>query len=473
MTTKIARRNAATGHSEILPAAADTPGPGRILQVDFFRGIALLIIFINHMPFNDVFYLTPSRFGFSDAAETFVYLSGFAAALAFGRSFERAGIGLGTLRVLHRCGQVYACHLGLFFLLAAICVLGNQAGSEVDYIHRLYIDYFFDHTDGALAGLVSLRYVPNFFDILPMYLVIMLWVPVVWALSRVRRSLALAFPVALYALSWRFGWELPADPASDRPWFFNPFNWQLMFFTGFAFASGWLAFPRPTTALRRLCLAVVMLSIPLAHEPTYRLLPFLAHLRQFIEPLVDKSHLGLLRWVHFLALAYLMNLWFRQGQHWHQRALVQRIALMGRQSLPMFMFCMALSYVAGMVLDWSGRDVVSLAWVNLSGLALMLATGSGLAWLAGKPWKQLPAQARPEAPPAWRWCLSGSMLRPALVAAGLCGLTLAPALLIQLPSPEQTVDNAQLSQDFSRETVVAPGELDPGAPELVEWQDGV
>ena len=67
---------------------------GRNLLLDFFRGWALLIIFVNHIPFNTWSAYTPSRFGLSDAAEIFVFLSGFAAAIAFGRSFRVAGLGV-------------------------------------------------------------------------------------------------------------------------------------------------------------------------------------------------------------------------------------------------------------------------------------------------------------------------------------------------------------------------------------------
>ncbi|WP_051331559.1 OpgC family protein [Methylocaldum szegediense] len=360
----------------------------RNLTLDFFRGLALLIIFINHIPANELLFFTPSRYGLSDAAEIFVFLSGYAAAIAYGRSFRTAGLWLGSVRVFHRCAQIYGAHLFLFMLLAVICVLGNTVFGEPDYIHRLNIRYFFDDTQEALLGLVSLRYVPNYFDILPMYLVVMLWIPVVWGLSRIHLALALAFPVGVYTAMWQYGLELSADLHSDRPWFFNPFGWQLMFFTGFAFGSGWLKPPQHGPWLAAMCVSFVILVLPLGPEPALRPTEFLIQLHATLQPLLDKTHFGPLRLVHFLALAYLVTMFLRNREHWLQSRLAKAIIQMGQQSLPIFIVTMALSYVGGMMLDQFGHGVAVLAAVNLGGCVFLLLTGSGMAWLKSAPWER-------------------------------------------------------------------------------------
>src|SRR5690606_22420091 len=53
----------------------------RIDSIDFWRGIVLLSIFINHIPGNVFEYLTHKNIGLSDAAEAFVFLSGVSVAL--------------------------------------------------------------------------------------------------------------------------------------------------------------------------------------------------------------------------------------------------------------------------------------------------------------------------------------------------------------------------------------------------------
>jgi hypothetical protein len=451
------------------PANATRP---RNLQLDFFRGVALLIIFVNHIPFNDLFFYTPSRFGFSDAADTFVFLSGFAAAIAYGRCFERLGLWLGSLRVLYRCSEIYVAHLGLFFILAAVCALGNAWLVEPDYIERLYIQFFFDRTQEALPGLVTLRYVPNYFDILPMYLVVMLWVPVVWGLSRVHIGLALAFPPLVYLAMWVFGLELPAEPLSDRPWYFNPFGWQLLFFTGYALGSGWLKPPPYRARTLYLALFFLLISIPLAHEPTYRQIEWLGQVRHHLEPWVDKSHMGPLRWLHFLALAHVMNRLFTVQARWLESGVARRIIKLGQQSLPAFLICMTLSYIAGMVLDRSGRDGVSLAVVNAGGWLVLLLAAEAVAWLKSKPWKASTLKDTPAGIPVatastmlpWQWVRTAAL--PVLVTT----LAVVPLLLTQ---SNATGGDAMATVSIDPSTLDTQPVLEGEGDEPIEFSDGV
>ncbi|PPD03829.1 MAG: hypothetical protein CTY29_08135 [Methylobacter sp.] len=429
----------------------DQSPQNRNLQLDFFRGLALIVIFINHMPDNPWFWYTPSRFGLSDAAEVFVFSSGFASALAYGRCFERAGLWLGLVRILHRCAQIYSAHLASFVLLALVCVIGNRWVPEMDDIQRLNIAYFFDATQQALYELFTLTYVPNYFDILPMYLVMMVWLPIFWVLSRLHVGLALCCSVALYGASLYFGWELSADPASGRTWYFNPYNWQLMFFTGYAFGAGWARVSLKHNWLLAICLALVLVSIPLEHESTYTQIPFWGELRANLMPWLNKSHLGVLRWLHLLALAYLMHHFCNWRPQWLSSALPRAIATMGQQSLPIFLFSMVLSYAGGIWLDHWGREAWSAAaLVNLSGLGLMLLTGQLMAWLDTKPWKLSPTARLPQGEnsafselfiPPRRWgnqalaltCLIGLAALPAVLTnAQHFSEAITPDLVVQL-----------------------------------------
>lgn len=412
--------------------------PARNLPLDFFRGVALIVIFINHMPENPWFYYTPSRFGLSDAAEAFVFLSGFAAAIAYGRGYEKAGLGQGTLRILLRSMKIYSTHLVLVFTLATLCVLGNRGLSGVDYIHRLNLSYFFDQTQEALFGMVSLRYIPMYLDILPMYTVVMLWIPLVWALSRFHYGLALGVSALVYLSATFWGWDLPADPLSNRVWFFNPFAWQFMFFTGFALGSGWLKVPLDNPKLLYLAGLILLLSVPLGHEPTFRRFECLLQWRLSHPGWVDKTHLGLLRWVHFLALAYLLNHCCRRNPNRLNRAIPRWIAVMGRQSLPMFFLGTCLSYLGGMVLDNYGRSPLFVAAVNLTGLGLLLITAQSMYWLDGKPWKR-GVQANSS--------LELGLLRQSAPWILLTGLALLPFALL-LPGAETVPSSLASAKDY-------------------------
>jgi len=359
----------------------------RNLALDFFRGYALLVIFINHMPSNPLADFTPSRFGFSDAAEIFVFLSGYASALAYGPVFALSGMGLGTLRVLMRCGQIYVAHLGIFFAMATLCVFGNALPGGHDYILGLFLNDFFDFTAGILPALFTLRYVPNYFDILPLYCVMMLWVPVVWALSRFHRLAALALPLALYLAMWYFHLEMSATPLTDLPWYFNPFGWQLMFFTGFALGSGWVKSPAETRGLLAACALFVLVSIPLGHEVIYGEHPGWENLLNKFEPWLDKSHLGPLRWLHFMALAYLVVYLLREHKHWLETPYARRLTRIGQHALPVFLFSMPLSYLGGMALDQTDRTPLAVILINLGGILLIDRLAQLIAWIQSKPWK--------------------------------------------------------------------------------------
>lgn len=363
------------------------PAQPRNRRLDFFRGVALLVIFVNHMPGNPWFWYTPSRFGFSDSAEIFVFLSGYVSAVAYGRCFGQAGLALGSVRVFLRCAQIYAAHLASFLAMAAICVFGNRWLPGTDYIQQLNIAYFFNDTQQAVFDLFALAYVPNYFDILPLYLVLLAWVPLAWSLSLVSKYLALAASLLVYALAWYYGLELSGEPNAGRPWFFNPFCWQLLFFSGFAFAAGWLPQPGYRPGLAWACALLVILAVPLAYEPFYTGHSLLLELRAHLEPLLDKSHLGPLRWLHSMALAYLAGQIPAGIAARLERGPARWVADMGRQSLAVFLCGMALSYLGGMALDRAGREPLVTAAVNLAGIAVLMAIAQLLAWLETKPWQ--------------------------------------------------------------------------------------
>ena len=324
-------------------AAAGPPGKRpRDPRLDFFRGCAMFIILLAHTPKNGWTLWIPARFGFSDATEIFVFCSGMASAMAFGAVFVERGLLLGTARVGFRVWQVYWAHVGVFLFTVAMLAAINlwELGAPgFDYRERPYVMPVFDNTEAAVVGLLTLTYVPGLFDILPMYLVILAMIPAVMALHRIGGGPAVGAAVAvvwlgatlaglartvaaegaaagpLATMGEAFLWmNLPARPWAGATWFFNPFGWQLVFFTGFAFGMGWLAPPPVSRRLIRLAVGALLLTIPFAwhrlHAGVYLpdswlLQDWLEAAREVIEPLRWKTWQGLLRYLHFLALAYL------------------------------------------------------------------------------------------------------------------------------------------------------------------------
>ncbi|MHA1529538.1 MAG: OpgC family protein [Alphaproteobacteria bacterium] len=327
------------------PSPATAARAPRDQRLDFFRGMAMFIILLAHTPGNTWTLWIPARFGFSDATEIFVFCSGMASALAFGAVFVKRSWLLGTARIAFRVWQVYWAHIGIFLATAVMLFAIDHFGIGLEgkkYIASPYVVPFFTRTGEAMIGLMTLTWVPGLFDILPMYLVVLAMVPLVMALHRAGGRWAVfgfvgavwlavnlagyarnagggaelsAVQAGLVSLGTRFEWMLlPANPFGDNTWFFNPFGWQLVFFTGFAFAMGWLPAPPVRRWLVISAAAYLLLVVPFAwfkiHKGIYlpadwMLAQWIGDTRALIEPLWWKSWIGVLRYLHFIALAYL------------------------------------------------------------------------------------------------------------------------------------------------------------------------
>lgn len=368
----------------------------RDLRLDFFRGIGMFIILIAHITNNPWTLWIPARFGFSDATEMFVFCSGMASALAFGVVFRRAGWLMGTLQIAYRVWQVYWVHLGVFFVtLLLMLMLNATTVFPHDEVGRLNLYHFINNTGANLIGLMTLTYVPNYFDILPMYIVILVLIPVMMALARIDGRLAILTSLALWFAAGA-GLNLPAELWFSRPstreWFFNPFAWQLVFFTGFALMSGWLPVPPIRRDLIWLALAVVVLSVPFAWHKTIGLSEFIRDWRNDWWFLFSKTDFGILRFVHFLALAYLA--WAASGPagvHLQRNgwtgAVIGIISRVGQQSLAVFATSMVLARVFGALLSLSDGGPLAALAVNLAGFAVIISVAYTTAFFKAKPWK--------------------------------------------------------------------------------------
>ena len=378
----------------------------RDLRLDFFRGIAMFIILIAHVQSDWLALWIPARFGFSDATEMFVFCSGMASAIAFGRVFREQGLLIGTSRVLFRVWQVYWAHIGLFFAVAVTTVwLTKLHATDTDYTGMLNLYLFFGAPLMHLPALLTLTYVPNYFDILPMYIAVLAMMPLVVALSRIHMALVAVLVIGLWLGANITGLNFPAEPNSTRPWFFNPFAWQLIFFTGFAFMSGWLKAPPIDKRLVWLALAIVILSIPFAYFRIINVVPEIQVWRKANDVLINKTNFGILRYIHFLALAYLAvavvgpkgarisvgpanptlaRIWAR---------VLPVITTVGQQSLAVFVFSMFYAVLLTALFDYVGRSNFSMIWVNILGAVGIALVAYVAQWFKAKPWAKKEAKA--------------------------------------------------------------------------------
>ncbi|MEL6689107.1 MAG: OpgC domain-containing protein [Pseudomonadota bacterium] len=384
-------------------------------RLDFFRGIAMFIILFAHTPGNWVTLWIPARFGFSDATEIFVFCSGMASAIAFGGTYARAGWWLGTARVAFRIWQVYWAHIGLFMATAGLVIFLTQLDiTGRNYWGQLNLwPLFVDSENWSNAGnffaFMTLSYVPNYFDILPMYMVVLAMMPLVVFLARFG-VLAAAAPIIFFwlmaqeALTSALGlphFAFPAEPWSERNWFFNPFGWALIFFAGFGLMRGWIPKPPVTPVLLGIAAFIVVLNVPYSNIGTREFgFEFAKEWRSANALWFDKSDFGILRFVHFLSLAYLA--WAFAGEAGRRLlppegdsplARTWTIALsvimkVGQQSLAVFVTSMFLARFLGFLIDVMGRSYSTMLIVNLFGCAVLVLTAYGAGWFKTQPWKK-------------------------------------------------------------------------------------
>lgn len=397
----------------VVPAA--TPVSVRDPRLDFYRGIAMFIILVAHIPFNPWSNWIPARFGYSDATEIFVFCSGMASAIAFGGAFVKKGWGMGTARVAFRVWQVYWAHVCLFFFVAMMMAALDIFGTfETNYVDSLNLGHFFDDPMRQIVGVFTLTYVPNYFDILPMYLVVLALMPLFMALSGLGFAAVAAASVAIWLGANAGLLALPAESWSDREWFFNPFGWQLLFFTGFAFMRGWLPPPPVSPVLVWASVAFLVLSAPFG---SWKVVTWIsaaspdlgATIREIWTQvgasetatglsLRDKTDFGVLRYLHFLSLAYLA--WVAAGEGGRRlrasgtgfaaetwRIFLKIVTKVGQQSLAVFVFSMAVARLLGFVLDQIGRGPATVLLVNLAGFVMIIAVAYIAAWFKSQPWR--------------------------------------------------------------------------------------
>ncbi len=373
----------------MLSGRASSVSTNRDARLDVARGFALFVIFVAHMPMNPLAMITPGRFGFSDSAEIFVFCSGAAAALAFARVFDTHGMLIGSARVALRVWQLYWAHIAIFLLVLATNVMFDRwAGGGTNYVDGFNLGRVFSPDGGAaVTGLLTLTYVPNYFDILPMYMVLLALVAVVMALSRFGVGAIAAVVIGLWVVATARLLELPAEPWGQRSWFFNPFAWQLVFFTGFAFARGWLPVPHYDRRLMMLAVGVLVMGVLLHWQPLASRIAYPQALSIAVAELSDKTHMGMLRYVHFLALAYVAFVLAGEGGRRLKGWVVDLCRLAGQQSLAVFLTGLWLSVTCGYLLQRLGGGFFAAIFVNVLGITVMACVAWLVAWTKSEPWK--------------------------------------------------------------------------------------
>ena len=298
---------------------------------------------IDHIPGNMLEYLTPRNFGISDSAEAFVFLSGLSVGFTYLRKAERHGMRAVMRAALARAFRIYGIHLGLTLGALLIFGAGYWLCGLPDLIEAHGRDLLFHEPGRGVAGVILLSHQLGYFNILPLYVLLMLASPAMIALARMNKLMAFSVSLGLYVAAGVFGLHLPNWPQPGG-WFFNPFAWQLLFMLGVLAAmegresARW----RP----RRRCASLAWASWPAGAVVMTDMLDLMPGLyaRAFAFFDVGKQNLGIARLVYFLALAYAISTTSGLTRIANLPA-TEALRRLGRHSLQVFAFGSLLSAI--------------------------------------------------------------------------------------------------------------------------------
>jgi hypothetical protein len=335
-------------------------------RIDVVRGMALLMIFVDHIPGNALGLGTLRNFGFSDAAELFVFLAGMSAMLAYGKVFERDGALGGLSRVIRRWGRLYVFQVGLFLTTYLVVSLWTMH-------YRSQPNFAAPIVDAPICCLMRgllLQALPSYLDILPLYLVLFAAFPLIYFGLRRNLSLALITSATLWAAA-------NLDPSLNLPnwinhghWFFNPFAWQFLFTIGAAFA---LPAATDKGPLRRISwvawLCVAYLTFAFLESVSWADWN-LPDLRPIALTMPDKTVLAPLRLLDVLSLVYLA-LSSDRLRMLAARRVFRPLEICGRHSLEVFAVGSIAALLGRLLFRTYGAGIEIQTAINVVGIAMM------------------------------------------------------------------------------------------------------
>jgi hypothetical protein len=374
------------------------PNPERDTRLDVFRALALLTIFINHVPGTIFEHLTHKNLGFSDSAEAFVLISGIAFGLAYGTKFTPGNRLRLTLKAWRRAGVLYVTHIVTTVATLGIFSAAALHFARPDLLKLINIELIIQDTPEALFGIATLGHQVGYNNILSMYAVVLVLTPLFLALGAISLRLMISASAALWLAAGIFQ-IAPHNYPGEGVWFLNPLSWQLLFVIGMAGVmhvkrGGEIRLNRVMVAgaIFYLIGALLWVRIPLWGVETASGLPT-------VITGFDKTYLSLSRLVHVLALAYLIVAVPALSRLARTRA-DNPLAVLGKHSLPVFVAGTLLAMVAQTMKVVSpggfGYDAILMG----TGIALQFGFAYYLEWLAriGVSGAQRPVPSRTAGP---------------------------------------------------------------------------
>ncbi|MBR0812872.1 MULTISPECIES: OpgC domain-containing protein [Bradyrhizobium] len=361
---------------------ATLPDKGRDLRLDLFRGVANWAIFLDHIPDNVVNWITTRNYGFSDAADLFVFISGYTASFVYARMMLDRGFIVGATRLTKRVWQLYVAHIILFVIyIASISYLALRFGDS-EMINEFNVAGLVDNATETLRQGLFLRFKPLNLDVLPLYIVLMgLFPPVLWFMLR-KPDLTMMLSIVLWLAARHFGWNLNAYPAGQ--WYFNPYCWQVLFVFGAWCAMGGAR--RSMTLINApitlyLCVGYLLFALVMTMAgrfPTFGGM-FPEWLFSAFNP-NDKTNLAPYRFIHFVVIVILVIRFVPKEWPGLEWKVFDPLIVCGQQSLAVFCVGVFLSFVGHFELSMSSGSLLAQIFVSVAGIAIMTTVAYYISW---------------------------------------------------------------------------------------------
>ena len=348
----------------------------RDLRLDLFRGLANWAIFLDHIPHEILSALTIRNYGFSDAADVFVFISGYTIARVFGRVLRERGFVEGAARLLKRTISLYAVHVllaGAYVVL--INIIAHQL-QDLEDLDRFNVALMAKDPAKLAVQTLLLRYKPVNLDILPLYILLLIAaIPALWLMVR-KPTLGLSGSLVLYLAARAFGWNLSGYPSGT--WYFNPFAWQLLFFLGSWIALGGARLLQPfiqSGTMFWIAVAYVFFSLAVTlagQHPSYGVV-----LPDWIAGTFghnDKTNLSPFRVVHLIAIVLIATRFISQHSPILRWRLFSPMIVCGQHSLEVFCLGIVLSYCAHAAIEVESNSIGVQIIVGIAGLLILSTT---------------------------------------------------------------------------------------------------
>ncbi|WP_310220661.1 OpgC domain-containing protein [Neorhizobium sp. 2083] len=339
--------------------------------IDGMRGYFLVFMVLNHLIFAGGYLLVKinhNQLAFVEDAQGFVFLSGLLIGMVYAKKMLKNGYAAGRTAIYNRAFELYRYAMGIVLVVLVAQML--LPGAYSIWFNWLGYTTFDDPL--RLAAIATFLYQPTFMDILPQYIVYMLFAPMLVKLVLEDKwHYVVAGSVILWMAAQLGLQQIATTPLNDLVMgaddqgirvSFNLLGWQVVFYSGLVLGAltsagkiKWSNILSPdNTFIPKVALLMVLFFLPLRLITAHELMP--PHMIGKFASMEIRADFGPVYLLNFAAVAMLVT-WLIVAGPKHKDEGVRRIAgaitwvfsikylqLLGRHSLYVYVWHVAIVY---------------------------------------------------------------------------------------------------------------------------------